>query len=129
MQARNATIHTAWYWLPVLGYAGLIFFLSSLSHPEELVPSLFQIVGDKTLHAIEYGILAILCYRAFRHAAGSWGAQYALVLSIVAASLYGVSDEIHQAFVFSRVSSGWDFLADSVGAVFASVGWRWKTGS
>ena len=123
------TVRAMWYWLPVVIYAGLIFFLSSLSHPEQLAPSLFEMLGDKTLHAIEYGILAVLCYRAFRHAAGSRAARYALGFAIMAASLYGVTDEVHQAFVFSRESSGWDVLADSVGATLGSFGWRWSMDS
>jgi len=114
-----------WYWFPVVAYAGLIFFLSSLSYPERLAPSIFDMLGDKTLHAMEYGVLAVLCYRAFRHAAGPTGARHALGFAILAASLYGVTDEIHQAFVFNRESSGWDLLADTVGATVASVGWRW----
>ncbi|MEK6617166.1 MAG: hypothetical protein AABY90_00550, partial [Nitrospirota bacterium] len=52
-----------WYWLPVAAYAGLIFYLSSLSQPEEYVPSLLEELGDKVLHAMEFGMLGILCYR------------------------------------------------------------------
>lgn len=124
--ARDSAFRTAWYWLPVFVYAGLIFFLSSLPHPEELAPTLFEIAGDKAIHVVEYGVLGILCYRAFRFAGGSYGAQYALRLAILAASLYGLSDETHQAFVPNRQSSGWDALADFVGATLASLGWRWK---
>ena len=60
-----------WYWAPVALYAGTIFFLSAQSHPEEQLPSfLFKHLSDKVLHAVEYGILSLLCYRAFRRAAG-----------------------------------------------------------
>ena len=129
MQTKDSAAQFAWYWVPVIMYAGTIFILSSLPHPEEFAPSLFKLVSDKVLHMIEYGILGILCYRAFRHAAGPIGEQYAIGFAILAASLYGVSDEVHQAFVPSRTSSGWDVLADSVGAVLASWGWRWRAGS
>lgn len=126
MQSRNTAVSMTRFWFPVLAYAGAIFFFSSLPHPEQLAPSLFKFVGDKSLHLIEYGILGVLCYRAFRYAAGPWGEQYALAFAILAASLYGVTDEIHQAFVPSRESSGWDLLADTVGATLASCGWHWK---
>ena len=126
MQTKISAMRLAWFWLPVITYAGAIFFFSSLSHPEELAPSLFKIVGDKFLHLIEYGILGILCYRAFRHAAGRWGEHYALGLAILAGTLYGVTDEVHQSFVPSRESSGLDVLADAVGATLASVGWHWR---
>src|SRR5579885_1645781 len=115
----------AWYWAPVLGYAGLIFFMSSMPNPEELAPSVFDAVGDKGLHGIEYGILGLLCFRAFRRAAGARAADYALELAVAAASLYGLTDEVHQAFVPSRESSMWDWVADTLGAWAAVAGWQW----
>lgn len=115
-----------WYWLPAVMYAWLIFTLSSLPHPEELAPALFQVASDKLLHGIEYGILGILCYRAFRQAAGPWARRYALGLAILTAAAYGVSDEIHQAFIPAREPSGWDALADAVGAAIAACGWHWR---
>ena len=76
-----------WYWAPVVLYAGTIFFLSAQSHPEEQLPSfLLKGVSDKVLHAVEYGILSLLCYRAFRWAAGPAVARQAVVLAIVTAS-------------------------------------------
>lgn len=117
-----------WHWVPVAAYAGLIFYLSSLPHPEVFAPSLFDTVSDKVLHAVEYSVLGILCYRAFRSAAGPWAAAYALGLAVLAAAGYGVTDEIHQAFVPFRESSGWDALADAVGATLGAWGWRWKIG-
>jgi VanZ family protein len=114
-----------WYWVPVALYAGAIFFLSAQSHPEEQLPSLlFEEVSDKVLHGVEYGILALLCYRAFRWAAGPAVARQAVVLAIVAASVYGLTDEVHQAFVPLRESDWQDWLADTTGAVIGAVSWR-----
>ena len=114
-----------WYWVPVALYAGVIFFLSAQSHPEEQLPSfLLKDVSDKVLHGVEYGILALLCYRAFRWAAGSAVAQQAVVLAIVAASVYGVTDEVHQFFVPFRESSWLDWLADTIGAAIGAMSWR-----
>jgi VanZ family protein len=42
-------------------------------------------------------------------------------MAIVFASIYGLSDEIHQAFVPSRIASGWDFLADFLGSIWGPV--------
>ena len=114
-----------WYWVPVVLYAGTIFYLSAQSHPQEKLPSfLFEEVSDKVLHAVEYGILALLCYRAFRWAAGPAVARQAVLLAIVAASIYGMTDEVHQAFVPFR-ESGWeDWLADTIGAVIGVLSWR-----
>ena len=96
------------YWLPLMLYAGLIFFLSSQSHPEQFVPNLFFLkLGDKVLHAIEYAGLGFLSYRAFRHAAGTLGRNYAVLLGVGVATLYGATDEWHQAFVPFRESLPW----------------------
>jgi VanZ family protein len=101
----------------------LIFYLSSLPHPEEELPNfLFEKLGDKLLHGMEYAVLAVLCYRAFRRAAGARAAGYAVVLATVAASFYGASDEVHQAFVPFRTSTWSDWLADTVGSVIGAVG-------
>ena len=114
-----------WYWLPVALYAGAIFFWSSQSHPEEQLPSfLLKDVSDKVLHAVEYGILAVLCYRAFRWAAGPAVARQAVVSAIVVASAYGVTDEVHQFFVPFRESSWLDWLADTAGAAIGALSWQ-----
>ena len=114
-----------WYWAPVALYAGTIFLLSAQSHPEEQLPSfLLEGVSDKVLHAVEYGILSLLCYRAFRWAAGPAVARQAVVLAIVTASVYGLTDEVHQLFVPFRESSWQDWLADTIGAVIGAMSWR-----
>jgi VanZ family protein len=118
-------IQVFWYWVPVALYAGTIFYLSSQSHPEEQLPSLLiEDVSDKVLHAVEYGILALLCYRAFRWAAGPAVARQAVVLAIVTASVYGLTDEAHQLFVPFRESSWLDWLADTIGAAIGAISWR-----
>ena len=122
---RGVRAQMCWYWGPVCGYAGLIFYLSAQSHPEDDLPSfLLKEVSDKVLHAVEYGILAVLCYRAFRWAAGSAIARQAVVLAILTASVYGITDEVHQAFVPLRESSWQDWLADTIGAAIGAVSWR-----
>ena len=113
------------YWVPVALYAGTIFFLSTQSHPEDQLPSfLLEDVSDKVLHAVEYGILSLLCYRAFRWAAGPAVARQAIVLAIVTASVYGFTDEVHQLFVPLREASWQDWLADTIGAAIGALSWR-----
>ena len=117
-------VQVFWYWVPVALYAGVIFYLSAQSHPEDQLPSfLLKDVSDKVLHAVEYGILSLLCYRAFRWAAGPAVARQAVVLAIVAASVYGITDEVHQFFVPLRESSWQDWLADTVGATIGAISW------
>ena len=122
---RDVMGQVLWYWAPVALYAGMIFFLSAQSHPEDQLPSfLLKEVSDRVLHAVEYGILSLLCYRAFRRAAGPAVARQAVVLAIVTASVYGLTDEVHQAFVPLRESSWQDWLADTVGAIIGAISWR-----
>ncbi len=111
------------YWTPVALYAALIFFLSSLSEPDVYVPALPIPYADKALHAVEYGVLAILTYRAFRYAGNTWSAAHAAILAIAASTVYGLTDEFHQAFVPLRDSSVWDLVADWMGSVVGA--WSW----
>lgn len=111
------------YWLPVLLYAALIFYLSSLPYPEEQLPEfLLKKFSDKLLHLVEYGVLGVCFHRAFRWAAGATSARHAVVLAIVASSFYGITDEVHQAFVPFRESSWLDWVADTVGGAMGAVG-------
>ena len=119
-------VYPGLYWLPVIIYAGLIFYVSSLSHPEEIAPLLLKHLSDKVAHGIEYGLLGVLCYRAFRYAAGAWGMRHALLLASSVSTGYGITDELHQAFVPFREPDGWDVLTDMAGATLGAVAWRWK---
>ncbi len=112
------------YWVPVVAYATLIFYGSSLSHPEDTFPSFLEGLSDKVLHMLEFGLLGVLCYRAFGSAAGAWGGRYALPLAIALAIFYGFTDELHQALVPEREADGWDFLADAGGATIGTVAWH-----
>ena len=113
-----------WYWGPVVAYALLIFFLSSQSTPSRYIPGFFSDVSDKILHAIEYGLLAILLYRAFKHTVPT---KRTMALSIFLAMAYGLSDELHQWFVPNREADIWDLLADGCGATLLVFGWVWVT--
>lgn len=96
-------------WAAVLLYMGLIFYLSH--QPTTPIPMRFP-YQDKVMHFGAYFILAALLAHAFYP--GTSKRRFALAL--VVASLYGVSDEIHQMFVPGRDASIGDWLADSLGA-------------
>lgn len=116
------------YWAPLVLYAGLIFYLSSLPHPEETLPKvLLDRLGDKALHVIEYALFGALAYRAFRWAAGPAAARRAVMLAIAAASFYGLTDELHQAFVPFRESSWLDWVADTLGGAIGAIGVKHAT--
>src|SRR5574337_876765 len=104
------------YWAPALIYAATIFYLSSLPKPHEQLPEYLRDVSDKLLHVAEYGILGVLWYRVFRWASGPRIAASAVLWAIVAGSIYGITDEVHQAFVPMRTASLLDWIADALGS-------------
>jgi VanZ family protein len=110
-------------------YAGVIFYLSSLPNP---FPALLVRFGDKLPHGVEYGGLATVLSLGMRASGVRPGR--ALALAVLAASLYGASDELHQSFVPGRDADVLDWVVDTVGAALAAgavfwLGRRWKAGA
>jgi VanZ family protein len=101
------------YWLPALGWAGVIYHLSS--RPAGPQPSWWFPHADKFIHAGLFGILSLLAYFAARRAPG-WPGLRAAVAAFLLAVAYGASDEIHQLFTPTRSSDPWDVAADAAGA-------------
>jgi VanZ family protein len=102
--------------LPALLYAALIFWLSSQPNP---LPALSLRISDKLGHLVEYAGLAALVTLGLGGAgAGAWtGALWAVVIG----SAYGLTDEIHQAFVPNRSADVVDWVADTAGAALGAA--------
>jgi VanZ family protein len=102
-------------WLPVVVWAGVIFAFSS-------VPSLSTELGTwdtilrKLAHLAEYAVLGVLLDRALR--------RPQLVIAVALASLYAVTDEVHQLFVEGRHGSPVDVGIDTLGALLGVLLWR-----
>ena len=97
--------------IAAFAWAAMIFALSSQSEP--VGAGWIDLPGaDLLAHAVLYAGLAL------------WlrGAGLGPVAAIVAATVYGATDEIHQAFVPARTPSLADLAADGVGAL---VGATW----
>ena len=94
---------------PAAFLSAAIFVLSSI--PGHQLSWVFG--WDKALHAIEYGTLGAAYQRAIDPWAGGRGLA---ALSWALASLYGVSDEIHQLFTPGRSADFRDAIADAIGA-------------
>lgn len=96
-------------------YCCLIFAVSSI--PGEELPGLPA--TDYIMHFIEYsGLGGLLCW--WRLTSGeSW--KRAMIQAIIAASLYGMTDEFHQSFVPGRFMSLTDWIADTLGAMLGSA--------
>lgn len=93
----------------------LVFALSS----QKLPPAPVSFIGlDKLVHATVYGVLAALLLRSLRPGEQGYSKQQ-MVWAVVLASLYGITDEVHQYFVPGRSSDVLDWCADTVGALLA----------
>jgi VanZ family protein len=95
---------------------GLIFLFSSFPPPIEL-PSFS--LADKLAHLLQYGLLASLIYFALKRAQVNC---HPILVAFLIASLYGVSDEIHQYFVGGRDADVLDAVADAVGSFVFPLG-------
>ena len=102
------------YWFPLILYCLLIFIQSANPTPEQ-IPS-FRFV-DKLLHFAAYAIMGVLFYRAYQTLKFKDNLRMLMLLSALSATLYGISDEIHQAFVPFREAEIADVIADALGAI------------
>lgn len=110
------------YWVLLAGYAGLIFWLSSLGSDE--LPDLFSRVWDKLLHAVAFALLGLLFLLAVNNGArrGTGPGKNAAALLFVLG--YGLLDEWHQHGVATRTASAADLLADLVGGALGVLAYR-----
>jgi len=104
--------------LPALLYAAVIFALSAQANPLQSLPPEI-LVHDKLLHLLEYAVLGALLVPGLRLA--GFSARGALLLAVALASLYGVTDEVHQSFVPGRTADVFDWMADTVGAAIGAI--------
>jgi VanZ family protein len=96
----------------------LIFIASS-------IPNLTQLPGnisDKAGHGIGYALLGLVLLRGLAGARASGVTLRVVLLTIVCATAYGVSDEFHQRFVPGRTADVHDVAADAIGASAAALG-------
>ena len=112
-----------YYRLPLVLYCLLIYIQSDHPSPEKLPSFEFS---DKVLHFIAYGILGVLFFRFYQTLRVKSDMRMLILLSVVSATVYGISDEIHQHFVPYRHGDFFDAVADALGAacgVYAYYFW------
>jgi VanZ family protein len=108
---RRASLALAAAWMALLFY---------LSHqPGIPVPELFP-HQDKLLHATAFGVLAALSLMAMPLAKGGYSWRQ-VGIAVLIASLYGISDEVHQYFIPGRHADSLDWLADTAGALLGAL--------
>lgn len=113
-----ATRKTVVAWAPAVAYMALIWVLSSLSNPLSVEELPFR---DKGAHFLEYGMLAALFSHAFFGTRGNRRAATTFALALGCSVVFGLTDEIHQAYVPSRHASASDFAADALGSLLGAV--------
>jgi VanZ family protein len=116
VQKSSSPSRRTWLW-PVL-VAALIFGASGQSQVAQ--PGIPHI--DKVVHFCVYALLATMIVRT------GVGGRRAPLVALLLASLYGVSDEVHQRFVPGRSMEFADWVADTLGAAVAIwmyARWTW----
>ena len=106
------TARRLWIWGPAVAQMAAIFTASSLSE----LPSLPGGLTNHTGHFIGYALLGALLLRALAQASWTGVTRRAVVLAWVGSVAYGVTDELHQAFVPMRTPALDDLAADALGA-------------
>jgi VanZ family protein len=91
----------------------VIFVASSQTH----VPQLPAGLSNHTGHFLAYGALGAVALRAFANVTWSGVTIGPAQKAISLASLYGVTDELHQMFVANRLPGMDDWAADTLGAL------------
>ncbi len=106
------------YWLPPVLWMSVIFFLSAQPSLPHYPDTVLDTILKKAAHMVEYGILAILLWRALSRGRGTLR-RAALVIAFLVSVLYAASDEYHQTFVPGRNGTPVDVGIDVVGALVA----------
>ena len=113
------------YWLPLIIWAGIIFFLSSIPDLKTDLDQDFLL--RKIAHITEFAILTFLIARLitfYRRPKLSW--KEISFYSAVFAIFYALTDEVHQNFVFGRYGSLVDVGIDSIGILLMSIVWYYR---
>jgi VanZ family protein len=131
-------------WLPPIGWAAVIFTLSTGSFSSDntgrfIVPFLHWLLPHatpdtiafgheiirKSAHFTEYFIFSVIMFHAIRGSQKGWRLRWAL-LALAIVACYSATDEFYQIFVPGREASPWDSLLDTFGASIGQIAlWLW----
>ena len=109
-------------WLPPLVLMGVIFALSAQPRLASGL-GVIDLIGRKLIHFSAYALLCLLWWRALRSVTNE---RRAVLLALVLASGYAITDELHQTFVEGRHGTPVDWLIDSAGAAVVALR-LWRT--
>lgn len=119
---KSSFRHGLVYGVPVIVYAGLIFFLSSIARLPEEISFINRL--DKWAHFIEYYLFGFLTRRWLVNTGSRFLSNRSLYFTILIGICYGLSDEWHQSYIPGRDSTAEDVLSDALGVIAAAVTYR-----
>ena len=97
-------------WRPPLIWAALLLLATSWPNPSlPVAPD----GTDKGVHGVLYLVLGVLVARAAELQRADWARALAYVAGLV---VFGLLDELHQAWIPGRSADVADWIADGVGA-------------
>ena len=96
---------------------GLIFFFSAQPDLSSGL-GVWDLIGRKVIHALEYALLCFLWWRPLRT---SLSPRAAVLAAFALSVAYAVGDEYHQTFVEGRNGSPVDVAIDALGAAAAAA--------
>ena len=99
------------YWLPFTIYLAVMFTLSGMSSPP--IPFNFD---SNSLHYPEFAVFSFLLVRAIHGETPGLPSPSAALGTLFLSGLWGLSDEIHQAFIPGRVPDISDLAHDLIGS-------------
>lgn len=105
-----------YYWLPPFTWMGVVFFMSSQKSVSITANATTEFVTFKTLHMIEYAFLFFLLYRAFQSLKFVSKNVYGICAFSIA-TIYSLTDELHQLYIPSRQGRLRDILFDIAGMI------------
>jgi VanZ family protein len=111
---KSSTFKFLKYWLPVLLWAGFIFYLSGVPNLNSGLAVFWDVFARKLAHAGIFGFLFLLIWRAL-YFGQKVNFKKALLWSLILAVGYAFSDEAHQYFVPERQARLLDVGFDSLG--------------
>ncbi len=110
--------HSIWPWIIIL----VTFVASSRS---SIATVRLGFSYDKIVHFLVFGLLATSFFRIPYFLRKGWKG---LLMTVLIVAFYGILDEFHQMFTKGRSVEFNDWLADTLGALLASVlylKWHW----
>lgn len=119
-------VSVAWLfrvWGPAVALMAAFFLVSAMPGPPRLPGS----VSDVTAHFLAYVLLGAAMLRGVSGAEWSRTSIRGALLAAALGAVYGLTDELHQAFVPGRAPELRDAVADALGAAAgAGLVWAWS---